>query len=125
MTYSKRQQVGPPKERKRRRLGESERGKARREEQRSVREQQIARFPYCEPRRAGAPGECWGGLTRHHVWPLARGGPDCLENALTACSEHNRLLSQDVELMRWGYENGFLVHADDGPAWLEAGGFRR
>ena len=104
---------------------ESDRNKARREVRKSVRQQQLAFYPYCEVRAAKGPWKCWGGLTLHHVWTLARGGPDDLRNSRTVCGEHNRGLSQDAECMRWAYANGFLVHADDGPAWLAAGGVQR
>lgn len=69
----------------------------------------------CEAREAGAPGECFGPLTLHEVLPRARGGSITdPENCRTVCAEHNRLISQDTETMRWAYENNFLRHSWEG-----------
>ena len=77
----------------------------------------------CEAAWMGAPGACWGPLTTHEPWTRARGGPiDDPRNQIPVCAEHNRMISQDAEVMRWAKEHGFLVSAAQGPAWLEAGG---
>lgn len=87
---------------------------------------QLREFPYCEAKRDGIPKPCDGMLTVHEPWTKARGGPqDDRRNMTTVCIEHNRLISQDGECMQWANEHGYLVHAWEGPAWLEAGGFPR
>lgn len=66
---------------------------------------------YCEAKRAGAPRECFGALHLHEIVSRARGGsitdPD---NMKTVCDEHNRLISQDADVMQWAYKNDFLRH---------------
>lgn len=87
---------------------------------------QLREYPYCEPKEEGMEHECFGGLTVHEPWTKARGGPqDNRRNMISACSEANRLMSQDAECMEWAYSHGFLVHSWEGPKWLEAGGVKR
>ena len=74
-----------------------------------TREQLLSQATGCAVRLLNGPGECWGPLTHHHVLPVARGGSDELDGASAVCMEHNRLLSQDDEVMRWGYANGLLM----------------
>jgi len=70
-------------------------------------------------------GGCWGQMTVHEPWTKARGGPtDDERNWLALCIEHNRLVSQDAEVMRWAKDRGYLISAAAGPAWLEAGGLQ-
>lgn len=84
------------------------------------RDAQLREVSYCEARREGAPGNCYGGLTVHEPWTRARGGPiDDRRNMRTVCSQHNRAISQDADTMAWAYEHNFIVKADDGPAWLD------
>lgn len=91
---------------------------------RPARQAQLAEFPYCEPKRAGMVGFCWLPLTVHEPWTRGRGGPlGDRRNMVTACTVHNDAISQEEQ--EWAYANGFLVHAYEGPAWLEAGGFQR
>ncbi len=72
----------------------------------------MAAHPYCQAERAGAPRPCWGPLECHEPLTKARGGAqDDPENMRSVCSEHNRLISQDAEVMRWAYEHGFLRHS--------------
>lgn len=88
-----------------------------------VREAQLHRYPYCEGR--AYRHVCFGGLTVHEPWTRGRGGPiDDQRNMRTVCAEFNRRISQDAIVMRWAHENGFLVRASEGPAWLAAGGVR-
>ena len=90
------------------------------------RDEQLRQYPFCEARVQHAPGDCYGALTVHGPWTRARGGPiDDRRNMTTVCAQHNRAISQDVETMRWAEANEFLISADDGPAWLDGGGFER
>ena len=69
---------------------------------------------YCEGHAAGAPGRCFGALHGHEVLTRARGGSITdPANIKTCCDWLNTALSQDPEVMAWGYENGFLRHAWD------------
>tara|TARA_Y100000310_G_scaffold93475_2_gene90961 strand:- start:3955 stop:4422 length:468 start_codon:yes stop_codon:yes gene_type:complete len=92
---------------------------------------QLAEFPFCEVFRApGANfetlGFCLGPLHVHEPWTRARGGPKAdRRNMVSACDHHNDLISQDADVMAWAHRVGLLVHAHDGPAWLEAGGYKR
>ena len=125
--FSKDKQTGGPRDRRSRRAmnAVSDREGRKRETRGELRGRMLRLYPYCELKRAGAPGGCYGMLTLHHVWPLGRGGPDVEANACIACAEHNRMLSQDAEVMAWGEANGYLVHGAEGPRWLAAGGVRR
>ena len=129
--YPKRAQSPVRERRPRRRLGESDAGRAKRMRRASPHFDQLREYPYCEAARAVAPqvstwSMCWGSLTVHEPWTRARGGPvDDRRNMVTLCSEHNRQISQDDRMMAWAERHGFLIHADDGPAWLAAGGFKR
>lgn len=73
-----------------------------------TREQLLSEATGCAVRLLNGPGRCWGPLSFHHVLPVARGGADGIENSEAVCLEHNRLISQDTEVMRWAYENGLL-----------------
>ena len=86
-----------------------------------IRKAYMERQKRCLAKDAGAPGECFGRLECHEPWSRARGGPtDDERNFRAVCSEHNRRISQDVETMRWAWNNGFLVHSWEGPEWLQA-----
>ena len=87
---------------------------------------QLLRFNYCEFKAAGGPGECYGNLSVHEPWSRGRGGPIAdARNQVTVCFEHNRMISQNAETMRWATEKGFLVHSAFGADWLAQGGFQR
>ncbi len=87
---------------------------------------QIEEFPFCEPKAAGMSKDCFGPLGVHHVWPLGRGGPiGDRRSQVTACAEHNRLISQDPHGMVWGMAHGMLVSAAAGADWLDQGGYQR
>lgn len=87
--------------------------------------EQLRRYPLCEVQRL-RPHACFGGLTVHEPWTRGRGGPiDDPRNMVTLCAEVNRLVSQDADWMRWATLRGLLIHASQGPAWLEAGGVVR
>ena len=76
-----------------------------------TREQLLSEATGCAVRLLNGPGSCWGRLTHHHVIPASRGGSDGIENAVAVCQSCNVALSQDAEMMRWGYENGLLKHS--------------
>ena len=93
---------------------------------RSARQAQREEFPFCEPRAAGMPGDCFpaGVLTVHEPWIRSAGGPlGDRRNMVTACAHHNNELSQGQR--GWALAHGYLVLGVQGPAWLEAGGFQR
>ena len=76
--------------------------------------QKVPLLDYCEAKAAGAPGSCFGRLHRHEVLTAARGGSRTdPKNIRTVCDGHNTAISQDVETMRWAYDNGLLKHAWD------------
>ena len=67
--------------------------------------------------------DCSGGPTVHEPWTRGRGGPiDDPANMVPMCAHHNTWVSQDVEGQRWAEANDLLIHAWEGPTWLEAGG---
>lgn len=90
--------------------GPSKKQRARIKVRQATRLQLLVHAKGCAVALLGGPGRCNGGLTHHHVKPSGRGGADGLENAAAVCAEHNRLLSQDAETMKWGYEHGLLKH---------------
>ena len=91
-----------------------------------ARREQLAEFPFCEPKRAGMARACFGRQTVHEPWTRGRGGPlGDRRNMITACVRHNEELQQALDGIEFGYANGYLVRRAEGPAWLEAGGFKR
>lgn len=92
------------------------------QDEKDVRAAYRSAHPYCEGHRAGAPGEClmWTGLSIHEPWSRGRGGPtDDPRNMRVVDFELNRKISQDRDTMEWALANDYLVHREDGPAWLE------
>lgn len=86
---------------------------ARDAKEKPIRQAYLAQHPHCEAEKAGAPGECYGRLTVHEVLTRARGGSTGdPKNMRVCCVAHNENISQDVETMRWAYEAGFLLHAE-------------
>ncbi len=68
--------------------------------------------PFCEAERAGAPGKCFGGLSLHEILPRGRGGSITdRDNIKVVCISHNERISNDVDVMRWAYDTGFLRRA--------------
>ena len=91
---------------------------------RPARREQLAEYPYCEPKVEAMPGACFGALTVHEPWTRGRGGPlGDPRNMATACQFHNDEMTQGQQA--WAEANGYLISAAEGPAWLEAGGFKR
>lgn len=81
-------------------------------EAREDRRRYLEQHNWCEAERAGAPGKCFGELHVHETLPRSRGGKITDVSLFkTCCDEHNRMLSQDVETMRWGLEHGYLEHS--------------
>lgn len=93
---------------------------------RPARQAQLAEYPYCEPKRAGMPGDCFPAmaLTVHEPWIRSAGGSlGDRRNMVTACPHHNDELTQNQR--GWALAHGYLVTAAAGRRWLEAGGFQR
>lgn len=73
----------------------------------------------CVFEAAGAPTECRGPITPHHVFPRARAGS--LERAervaptVPACAFHNTWVSQDAEGIAWGESHWVTVGGRDWP----------
>ncbi len=84
----------------------------KRAEAKPDRDAYLAEHPYCEAKKAKAPGACFGALHIHEVVPRGRGG-DIRDRALfrAVCDWHNTAISQDADVMAWAYAAGFLFHA--------------
>jgi len=90
-----------------------------------VRRAWLRAHPRCEVKSLGGftVPPCSMDVHVHEPWTRGRGGPtDDPRNFATACDWHNTWISQDPTGQAFGYANALLFHAEDGAAWLEAGG---
>jgi hypothetical protein len=77
-------------------------------EEKPLRDAYLKAHRYCEAKRAGAPGACFGALHCHEVLSRAQGGSTGdPENLRSVCDFHNTAIAQDVETMRWAVGAGF------------------
>lgn len=112
MSFTKRDQVGPPKDRRRKRLGESDAGREERLRWQQERDAYRAAHPLCEFGARvddfwGWDVECYGPRDVHHIQPRGMGGKRGATGPLvTLCRMHHDLVERERIEAR---EHGLLI----------------
>lgn len=90
--------------------------RAKNSKRKPMRDAYLAAHPRCET-------DCGGlAVDVHEPWTRRRGGPiDDPRNFMAVCRLCHDWIHQNPSTAKW---SGWLISAEDGPAWLSAGGPR-